>query len=1061
MDLIAKKYRVLKKLGQGAMGDVYLVLPPRGDPVALKLLKSMEGKEHDNATQQFENEFKILKKLSHPNIGQIFDYGYDHDLKKIFFTLPWLKGTDIYNHTKELSFEECEKLFVETLRALNYLHQKGLFHCDLKPGNIYIEEGKALLIDFGLTGYFGEFIVGTPTYLAPEIFQGNKHTIASDIYALGIIFYNCLTRSQPFSGKSLQEVYDRHRTLTPPPLYELNQKVPKYFSDIVAMMINKKAEERFPSAASVIEEIDAFSKRDYTVETSETLLSYLPTQSEWIGRQDIHLDMQSSLNTFLTKNDLHPFHVILIHGKKHVGKSKVVQKIKNDLQLAKSSIEEVLPPLEEDDLKLLKNSKAIVFENIDTYSKSSDEQNCVKQLQDLLEQKIIDPKTTSFLFVVTTENEKQTRDFLKIFPEETTALTVLELHPYSKEEMKEYLTNVIGQKEIPQTFLDQFFRNTNGLPGIAQELIGSLIKNGLLFDSSGRWNEDLLSELDHAFDELEVSENIEHEFEKFYNSLDKIEEEIAIWLSVCPHRLTIKNFEKLVPSKNLQAILHQMKSKNVIREEEGSYLLYRKIFQNFISHNLPDHTIKKRHTELANPLVGLEKKWALYHLSYGDDDDLALNATEKLAKIFEAEGDREKTVETYFRLLKTPNQPIEKNLEWAIEASHLLIWLDRFQEAYDLLSAIQTKIEKTKAEVNPERFLALLEKKGLALLHLHEFDRSKVYFQNGLKFSKKNESYKVHQLRFENDLAEIELVTGNHEKAVEMFKHTRDLAQGLSLADLQTVTNNDLGHVYLTREDYEKAIKVLAQDMQVFSSMKNQEPLARALYAYAQCLQMLNKNDRAIRAYQECIRLCKKKHYLPLLLRACNGLGTLYASIEMTDNALENYQRALELSVRLNDSTSKSTLLFNQGYIYFKKKNFALALRRFSLAIQTLENKEKKLAYDNTLLSRCYNILGTISVESHQPMKALSYFIERKKIIQETNANRDDLFSAISNLAEIYLQTRLKNQFFDELAELRKHAKKDFEKQQVKKLEEEWQKISDFDVQENTGKIDVPSPIPI
>src|SRR3989338_4982426 len=138
MELIAKKYRVLKTLGHGAMGDVFLVLPPRGDPVALKLLKTMESKEDSNALSQFENEFKVLKKLAHHNIGRIYDYGYDEESAKVFFTLPWLKGTDIYQYTKNFTFEECEALFVQTLRAINYLHQKGIFHCDLKPGNIYI-----------------------------------------------------------------------------------------------------------------------------------------------------------------------------------------------------------------------------------------------------------------------------------------------------------------------------------------------------------------------------------------------------------------------------------------------------------------------------------------------------------------------------------------------------------------------------------------------------------------------------------------------------------------------------------------------------------------------------------------------------------------------------------------------------------------------------------------------------------------------------------------------------------------------------------------------------------
>lgn len=1054
MDTIAKKYRILKSLGQGAMGEVFLVLPPRGDPVALKLLKTLDEKAGKNASEQFENEFKVLKRLSHPNIGRIYDYGYDETSNKVFFTMPWLKGTDIYAATKDLPFEQCEEYFVQTLRALNTLHQKNLFHCDLKPGNIYVEDGKALLIDFGLAGYFGDFIVGTPTYLAPEIYQGTHHNVLSDLYATGVIFYNCLTRTQPFSGKTLQEVFDRHRTLTPPPIHEINKKVPKYFADIVATLLNKKAEERFPSAAAVIEEIAAFSKKKYSVETDETLLSYLPTQSEMIGNKEAMLDVQTALADFLSKESGKPYHVLFLHGRKNVGKARVANRIVNELQLAKTSVERALPPFQSGDRDILMEAKAVVIENVDTYTRTQDDRNNLQEFATLIEQKIVAPETTQFLMVATSQEEGDFADLRKLFPEEATKIWSIALAPYTKEETREFLIGIIGQSEIPQTFVDQFYRNTEGLPDVASELIQSMIEKGLLFDKSGRWNEDLLAELDKALDSIEVSESLEQEFERAYASFNEREETLVSWLSLCPHGLTTEQLVELTGLTAIESTFHDLSKRNILRREGRHVSLSRKIFQDFVRQNLPDKEVRRRHTRLALPKTGLTPKWAMYHLSLGDNAGLVVRAAEKLAQLQERDGERERAVETYERLLKEhASQAVGKRLDWVIECSSLLIWLDRFQEAIELLGAMEKELQQTKAPVEFERFLVFIEKKGLALLHRHEFDRARVYFKNGMRSAEKDAAHLVHMLRFQNDLAEIELHTGNFDRAIELFKETRELAQGLSTEQLQKLTNNDLGHVYLQREEHDKSLAILAEDMRNFSGMANKEPLARVLYSYAHVLSSGKDYDKAILAFEECIRLCKKGHFRPLLLRTYNGLGNLYGHMQNNAEALKNYQKALDLSVRLGDTTSKAALLFNQAYIYRSEKNFALALRRYLLAIQVLENKEKRLAYDNGLLSRCYNGLAILSVQENNTMKALSYLLERMKLAPQLQS--EERFNLKYDLTEMYMQTRLKEQFLRELGELKLMAETPAQNEKIAKLEQEWRSVDNFDVQEFTGRIEI------
>lgn len=1057
MEWIAKKYRVMKSLGQGAMGEVFLVLPPKGDPVALKLLKNIEGTAGAEAIEQFENEFKVLKRLSHPNIGRIIDYGYDEELKKVFFTLPWLKGTDMYSATKEIPFEKVEEYFVQTLRALNYLHQKKLIHCDLKPGNIYVEDDQVVLIDFGLAGYFGENIVGTPTYLAPEVFRSGRHTVASDLYAAAVIIYNCLTRTQPFSGKDIKEVFNRHKTFTPPLISDVNPNVPKYFSDIIANLLNKKPEERFPSAASVIEEIDTYSEQQYSVETEQTLLSYLPTQSEMIGRDDVLEDTKAALKSFISKHIDTPYHLILISGVKNVGKGRLVSKIKNELQLSKTTVENITAPITDTDKAVIMASQALILENISDYFHSADEIMNFREMMNLIEQKSLSKDTDSFLMIASSEKDEDFETLLKIFPEEESNITHIELNPYTLKNTEEFLKRIIGQDEIPQNFVDRFHRDTQGLPGIAEQLIQSMIENGLLFDKSGRWSEDLLSSLHAAFDKLTVSESLEQEFEKIYNELNDTEEEIINWMCLCPHPLHVKHLLNLTRLTDLKKTLQGMIEKQLVKADKSGFTIYRSVFQNFIKENLHPNEVKKRHTILAQPKIGLDRKWSIYHLSHGHDETLRTRALKKLAEVYETEGERAQALSVYLKLVQDQHYvSFEEKLDWNLKAVSLLIWLDKFEEAKHIIENTESEIECTKPKIMHDKFMTLIEKKGLVLLHQQNLDQAKIYFTDGLKLAQKYEDCKVQQIRFENDLAEIELWSGHMDQAIENFKRTRELSKNLSNQQLQEITNNDLGHVYLQQQKFEESLPYLKEDIRVFSDMKNREPLARALYSFAEAHQKLKNYDKATLAYQECVNICKQEHYHNLLLRAYNGLGNLYLTQDNQEQALENYQKAIDISVRLKQTATKAAMLYNQGFIYKSQNNTAMASRRFLMAKQVLESKGSQLlAYEETLLSRCYKELATLAVEEHNSMKALNYQLERLKVIRDSETMVAEKFDVKYDLASLYLENRLSDQFLDEINELESSAATDEQKEKVKELQLKYKNLDQSEDLDATGRIEI------
>lgn len=1042
LELIAKKYRVLKSLGQGSMGEVYLVLPPRGDPVALKLLKTGDGGNPKGAIDQFENEFKVLKKLSHPNIGSLYDYGLDEELKKVYFTSPWLKGCDLYEATLDLPIEKCEDYFVQVLRALNYLHQKGIIHCDLKPGNIFVENGRVQLIDFGLAGYWGESIVGTPTYLAPEIYRGERHSIASDLYAVGVIFYNCLTRTQPFSGKDLQEIYDRHRTFTPPPVWKINPKIPRYLSDITQSLMAKKPEERYLSAAAVIEDISAFSKTNYSVETRETLLSYLPTTADFIGRDEVQWQIENQLEHFLDPSSKKPFVGLFIYGESGMGKSKLLNLLKNRVQLAKISVEEALLPLTESDQKILYEAPVILLDNAEQYAQDPS----LNQFLSILEQKILNPETKRFLFVVTGNKKEDWKPFENLFPPEDFLFESLLIPPFSHQETQHFLETVIGQKKIPETFVSEIYRNTGGNPGICQQIVQNLIEQGLLFDKSGRWNDDLLTHLEKAFQKVEIPRSLDEKLELELRLLSESGKELIYWLAMAPHGLTVKMLSRLtgISSSSLAEILESMVNSKIIRLENNMlYSLYRSTFGLLIQKKLSLEEQQKYHDRLAQNDIGLNQLQVWYHLSYGSHQERRRYALEKMGESFEKEGKMVEALEYFQRLLgELKQEELSIKLEWTIKTSDILIWLDRFPEAETLLTGIEKLLTESKKDIPLKNRLLLWEKKGLALLTQQKVKEAGFYFSEGLELSSQNPETRVEEVRFLNDLAQIDMITGTPQNAIVRYKKSRELTEQLVKEEAKKITNNDLGQVYHLTKNYSAAISVLKEDIKIFSKLTNKQPLARALYTLAETFRLTQKFSKAVKVYEACIQIAKEENMLPILIRAYNGVGNVYLMNHKDQKALLSYQKAIEISVRLNDPRTKAALLFNQGLIYGKAKNLPQAARRFLLVKQILEQCDKKLAYEQQLLSKCYRELTAIAEEEKDPIKALTYHVERLDMIEKSETLKSEKFSAQLELAKLYLENRMEEQLKNHLTKMESHSLTEQERTQIKHLQERWNEIN-------------------
>ena len=259
--IFAGRYKIIQQIGRGGMADVYLArdLILDGEEVAVKVLRT-NYQTDPIAVARFQREAKAMADLDHPNIVRITDIGEEDGQQ--YLAMEYVAGLDLKRYIKEnapLSNEEAVRLMGQILLAMRLAHTQGIIHRDLKPQNVLLTaDGNAKVSDFGIAVAFAETsltqtnsMLGSVHYLSPEQARGSKATIQSDIYAMGIIFYEMLTGHIPYDGDSAVTIALQHFQKPLPSIREENKTVPQALENIVIKATAKKLSDRYKSVAEM------------------------------------------------------------------------------------------------------------------------------------------------------------------------------------------------------------------------------------------------------------------------------------------------------------------------------------------------------------------------------------------------------------------------------------------------------------------------------------------------------------------------------------------------------------------------------------------------------------------------------------------------------------------------------------------------------------------------------------------------------------------------------------------------------------------------------------------
>ncbi|MBE2220815.1 MAG: protein kinase [Anaerolineae bacterium] len=270
------KYQILDKLGRGGMAEVYKAYQENLDRyVAIKLMHAFLANEQD-FLQRFKREARAMAAMNHPNIVGVYDFDvYKEDT--YFLVMEYIAGGTLKQRIEELAEKQegmplgkSVQIAYQVAEALDYAHNRGMVHRDVKPANIMLgEDDKALLTDFGIVKMMGGqtmaytvtgALIGTPSYMSPEQAMGKPGDKRVDIYALGILLFQMTTGQLPYTADTPLAVIMKHVNETPPAPVMFNPDVPLGLQDIILKAMEKDPENRYQTAGDMAKDLRALKQ---------------------------------------------------------------------------------------------------------------------------------------------------------------------------------------------------------------------------------------------------------------------------------------------------------------------------------------------------------------------------------------------------------------------------------------------------------------------------------------------------------------------------------------------------------------------------------------------------------------------------------------------------------------------------------------------------------------------------------------------------------------------------------------------------------------------------------
>ncbi len=270
--MIADRYLLASELGQGGMADVYLAMDTvLNREVAVKLLRG-ELSADPVALLRFQREANAASQLNHPNIVEIYDVGEFEN--KPYIVMEYVRGKtlkQLISQRKALDVKEASTIMKQLISAVSAAHKSNIIHRDIKPQNVLVkDDGTAKITDFGIAQTQDavqltqtDSVMGSVHYLAPELARGESASFQSDIYSLGVVFYELLTGRVPYSAESAVQIAMMHMEKDFPSVRDFDKNIPQSIENIIIKATAKNKNYRYHSAEDMLKDLEAALKPEH------------------------------------------------------------------------------------------------------------------------------------------------------------------------------------------------------------------------------------------------------------------------------------------------------------------------------------------------------------------------------------------------------------------------------------------------------------------------------------------------------------------------------------------------------------------------------------------------------------------------------------------------------------------------------------------------------------------------------------------------------------------------------------------------------------------------------